>query len=110
VWERKSLYEIRKHFKGFLLSFLSVVAIADPVSNQAASRIWITDVTIVSPENLDRIGTGSVLIENAASSASSETLERRSLLAQRWFREKGNFYSGPHRLARPPRFCSRDER
>src|SRR5690349_9608760 len=28
------------------------------------NRTWITDVTIISPENLDHIGTGSVLIEN----------------------------------------------
>jgi len=42
----------------------SVVAIAEPASDQAASRTWITDVTIISPENLDHIGKGSVLIEN----------------------------------------------
>jgi imidazolonepropionase-like amidohydrolase len=49
---------------GLLLSLFSVVAIADSASNQAPSRTWITDVTIVSPENLDHIGKGSVLIEN----------------------------------------------
>jgi len=29
-----------------------------------ANRIWITDVTIISPESLDHVGKGSVLIEN----------------------------------------------
>jgi imidazolonepropionase-like amidohydrolase len=47
-----------------VLLFLSVVAIADPGSNQAPNRTWITNVTIVSPENLDHIEKGSVLIEN----------------------------------------------
>jgi imidazolonepropionase-like amidohydrolase len=34
------------------------------VGSQAADRTWITDVTIISPENLDRIVKGSVLIED----------------------------------------------
>jgi imidazolonepropionase-like amidohydrolase len=42
----------------------SVVAVAGRDSNQAASRTWITGVTIVSPEKLDHIEIGSVLIEN----------------------------------------------
>ena len=42
----------------------SVAAFAGSASNQAASRIWITDVTIISPENLDHIGEGNVLIED----------------------------------------------
>jgi imidazolonepropionase-like amidohydrolase len=33
-------------------------------NNQKANRIWITDVIIISPESLDHIGKGSVLIEN----------------------------------------------
>src|SRR5262249_15757452 len=33
-------------------------------SNEGTNRTWITDVTIISPENLEHIGTGSVLIEN----------------------------------------------
>src|SRR5664280_465148 len=41
----------------------SVAAFAGSALNQAASRIWITDVTIISPENLDHIGQGNVLIE-----------------------------------------------
>jgi imidazolonepropionase-like amidohydrolase len=48
----------------FCVSLFSVVAVADPASNQAASRTWITDVTIISPENLGHIGKGSVLIED----------------------------------------------
>ena len=43
---------------------LSVVAFAASTSTQGASRIWITDVGIISPENLDRIVEGSVLIED----------------------------------------------
>jgi imidazolonepropionase-like amidohydrolase len=50
--------------KSLLVSLLSVAAIASPASKQPSNRIWITDVTIVSPENLDHIGEGSVLIEN----------------------------------------------
>jgi imidazolonepropionase-like amidohydrolase len=43
-------------------AFLSVVTFADSASSQVA--IWITGVTIISPENLDHIGKGSVLIED----------------------------------------------
>jgi imidazolonepropionase-like amidohydrolase len=38
--------------------------VADQSTSPAANRIWISDVTIVSPERLDHIGTGSVLIED----------------------------------------------
>ena len=44
--------------------FLSGVAVANSASNQAPNRTWITEVTIISPENLDHISKGSVLIEN----------------------------------------------
>lgn len=44
---------------------LSVAAFAGPASTEPAPRrIWITDVTIVSPENLAHLNRGSVLIEN----------------------------------------------
>ena len=44
---------------------LSVAPFASPASNEpVARRIWITDVTIVSPENLTDPARGSVLIEN----------------------------------------------
>src|SRR5215475_5876068 len=43
---------------------LSVVVYADAARYEEISRTWITDVTIISPENLEHIGTGSVLIEN----------------------------------------------
>ena len=42
----------------------SVLAFAGSASNEGANRIWITDVTIISPENLDHIVEGNVLIEN----------------------------------------------
>ena len=48
-----------------LALLLSGAAFAQPASNQPeTSRIWITDVTIVSPEDLDHLAKGSVLIEN----------------------------------------------
>jgi imidazolonepropionase-like amidohydrolase len=53
-----------KIFAAIFASLFSVVAIADPASSQVASRTWITDVTIISPEQLDHIEKGSVLIEN----------------------------------------------
>ena len=44
---------------------LSVAAVATSAPNDPAPRrIWITDVTIVSPENLADLARGSVLIEN----------------------------------------------
>jgi hypothetical protein len=43
---------------------LSVAAFADSATNPSASQIWITDVIIVSPEDLEEIEQGSVLIEN----------------------------------------------
>lgn len=43
---------------------LTVLAFAVPAWNQDTNQTWITDVTIVSPESLNRIRTGSVLIED----------------------------------------------
>jgi hypothetical protein len=45
-------------------TLFSVVAFADSAWDQTAARTWIADVTIISPENLDHIGKGSVLIED----------------------------------------------
>jgi hypothetical protein len=54
-----------KFFSLVLALLLSVTAFARPASNDPEpSRIWITDVTIVSPENLAHLDRGSVLIEN----------------------------------------------
>ena len=54
--------------KFFVLALVLAVCIsasARPASNEPEPRpIWITDVTIVSPENLGDVATGSVLIEN----------------------------------------------
>lgn len=47
---------------GVILSIVTLAASA--ASQQRARRIWITDVTIISPENLDHIAVGNVLIEN----------------------------------------------
>ena len=53
-----------KIFAVLFTSLVSVAGLATSASNQAADRTWITDVTIISPENLDHIEKGSVLIEN----------------------------------------------
>src|SRR6201987_4919927 len=47
-----------------LALLLPVAAIAQPSANQAPDRTWITDVRIISPEKLDHIDNGSVLIES----------------------------------------------
>jgi imidazolonepropionase-like amidohydrolase len=60
---------------GILIAPLAVVvAIAVPAPNQVRSRTWITDVTIISPENLSLLVTGSVLIEDGR----IESVERRA--------------------------------
>jgi imidazolonepropionase-like amidohydrolase len=41
-----------------------IAVFAADCAAQAPARTWITDVTIISPEQLDRIERGSVLIEN----------------------------------------------
>jgi len=51
----------RIHF--LLASVFCVIASGISLSAQDRGRTWISDVTIISPENLDRISTGSVLIE-----------------------------------------------
>jgi imidazolonepropionase-like amidohydrolase len=53
-----------KVFAIFFASLFFVTAIVAQTANEAVSRTWITDVTIVSPERLDRVQTGSVLIED----------------------------------------------
>jgi hypothetical protein len=52
-----------KIFAVLFASLLSVTAFSGSASAQAAGRTWITDVTIISPENLDHVEKGSVLIE-----------------------------------------------
>lgn len=42
----------------------SVLAFADSGPSQSPNRVWITDVVILSPERLDHIEKGSVLVEN----------------------------------------------
>jgi imidazolonepropionase-like amidohydrolase len=45
--------------------FLSAVAFAgSPSKKPEPSRIWVADATIISPENLNHVENGSVLIEN----------------------------------------------
>ena len=63
----------------FFACLFSVVVVAGRDSNRAASRTWITDVTIISPEKLDQAEIGSVLIENGR----IVRVERRNPPAQR---------------------------
>jgi hypothetical protein len=51
-------------FPFLFVSFLLAAAIAQPSQSQASDRTWITDVRIISPEKLDHIEKGSVLVEN----------------------------------------------
>jgi imidazolonepropionase-like amidohydrolase len=53
-----------KGFAVFFASLFLVTAVAGQTANEAEGRTWITDVTIVSPERLDHVETGSVLIED----------------------------------------------
>jgi imidazolonepropionase-like amidohydrolase len=54
-----------KLFITLLGVILSIVTLAtSAASQQRARRIWITEVTIISPENLDHVVEGNVLIEN----------------------------------------------
>ena len=48
----------------FCALFASLLVYAESGPDQTANRVWITDVIIVSPESLDHIEKGSVLIEN----------------------------------------------
>jgi imidazolonepropionase-like amidohydrolase len=53
-----------KLFVVLFVVLFPVAVVAGQTSEQAANRTWITDVTILSPERLDRVSTGSVLIED----------------------------------------------
>jgi Amidohydrolase family len=53
-----------KPFAAARILLLSTLAFAESAQTQDANRSWITDVTIISPENLAHIERGSVLIEN----------------------------------------------
>ncbi len=48
----------------FCFVLVSALLCAQSVSNRKTQPIWVTDVYIVSPENLDHIEKGNVLIEN----------------------------------------------
>src|SRR5580692_369072 len=53
-----------KIFAILFTSLLAIVGLAASASSQAADRTWVTDVTIISPEKLDHVEQGNVLIEN----------------------------------------------
>jgi hypothetical protein len=48
-----------------LAAFSTIAAISsNPAFGQQPTQIWITEVTIISPENLDHIATGTVVIKD----------------------------------------------
>lgn len=53
-----------KIFGILLTTLFYLIVLTDGALSQDANRTWISDVTIISPENLGHVGTGSVLIEN----------------------------------------------
>ena len=53
-----------KRLAGLFTLLISSVAFASFGSKPEPDRIWITDVVIISPENLDHVEKGSVLIEH----------------------------------------------
>lgn len=53
-----------KKFAVLSTLLLALMAFAAPALSQAGNQTWITDVILISPESLDRIEKGSVLIEN----------------------------------------------
>jgi imidazolonepropionase-like amidohydrolase len=53
-----------KTFGVLFILCLSVVAFAGSNAKSQQGRIWITNATIISPESLDHIAKGNVLIEN----------------------------------------------
>ena len=86
-----------KLFAVVFMLLSSVAAFAGSASNQAASRIWITDVTIISPENLDHIGEGNVLIEDGRIvSVERKKEDKEACRRNRRFRKGTISYSRPH--------------
>lgn len=79
-WMKQAYTAERLRMKtlGALYVFLfSITAFAVSGSKPEPSRIWITGVTIVSPENLDHIEKGSVLIEDGRIARVDRSLRAR---------------------------------
>jgi imidazolonepropionase-like amidohydrolase len=53
-----------KRLATVLTVLISVVAFAGSGSKAGPDRVWISDATIISPENLERIEKGNVLVED----------------------------------------------
>jgi len=87
-------------------SFLPAAAIAQPFPKQAPDRTWITDVHIVSPEKLDHIEKGSVLIENGRIVRVERKTGAKKPAGATVVSGGTVPYSGPDRLARPSCFYS----
>lgn len=93
-------------FSFVLVLLFAVAAFAGPASRDPVPRrIWITDVTIVSPENLPHLDSGSVLIENER----IVSVERKARTNRTKPPADAPVFSGgggfliprPHRLSRP---------
>jgi hypothetical protein len=55
----------RSTLSALLTSFFALASLAQaPANSPPATQTWITDVTILSPENLEHPATGTVVIEN----------------------------------------------
>jgi len=92
-----------------LASLLSTLSTAQPGPNQAPNRTWITDVSIISPEKLNYIEKGSVLIENGRIVSVERRKRANKPVGNGSFGRRRVSYSRPNRLARPSCFYSRDE-
>ena len=78
-------------FASILTFLLPVAAIAQTGPNQALDRTWITDVSIISPEKLDHIEKGNVLIENGYIVNVERGTETKRLAGSKVVSAKGQF-------------------
>jgi hypothetical protein len=87
--------------KIFVITFawlLPVAAIAQANPNHEPDRTWITDVNIVSPEKLDHIENGSVLIEDGQIVRVERRTNAKPARATVVFGKRTVSDSRPHRL------------
>lgn len=66
-----------KRLATLFILLISVVAFAGSRSEPDPDRIWITDAIIISPENLDHVEKGSVLIEDGRIARVERTQEAK---------------------------------
>lgn len=80
-----------RKFAVFCLLLGSALLSAQPGSNSKPERIWITDVFIVSPENLDHIEKGAVLIEDGRITKVQRNLSAKAPAGAMVFSGKGQY-------------------